>query len=375
MIYNISRILFCIIILLTFSCGEGTDPEPDPQADILAARTAMIDNVGNGMIIPSYESLEEQSEALVSRISEFQQEPTLFHLENAQLALKAAWLSWQNVSLFLFGPAESNGLRSALATYPADADKIENNIASGSYILESIDNQSAVGFPALDYLLNGLGEKPGDILSYYTQATHAEQRLAYLTDLGVYVREGISRTRSAWLPSDGNHLAAFTSETASGTDAGSSLGILINALDLHFQRFVRDGKVAIPAGIRSAGVPRPKAVEAYYGGYSVELLVASLEAYRRLFLGTAATGEDKDGLYDYLVALQAKELADDIKSQFEAAIVAASLLTDPLQDQIENDPELVNTVFLELQKIVVLLKSDMASTMGITITNQDNDGD
>jgi len=35
----------------------------------------------------------------------------------------------------------------------------------------------------------------------------------------------------------------------------------------------------------------------------------------------------------------------------------------------------MTTVFIEMQKIVVLFKSDMASLMGISITNQDNDGD
>ena len=45
--------------------------------------------------------------------------------------------------------------------------------------------------------------------------------------------------------------------------------------------------------------------------------------------------------------------------------------------QIHNYNKLkkVTNVFLEMQKLVTLIKSDMASIMGITITNQDNDGD
>ena len=135
--------------------------------------------------------------------------------------------------------------------------------------------------------------------------------------------------------------------------------------------------MAIPAGIRSAGVPRPKAVEVYYGGYSVELLVASLNAYQRLFQGTALELEKtKQGLYEYLVALNAKELGGRCATvNWLASITVAQGLSDPLSEQIETDVDAVTDVFLELQKIVVLLKSDMASTMGITITNQDNDGD
>lgn len=319
--------------------------------------------------------LSEKVADLESTISDFAQEPNLANLSSTQQALKSAWLAWQDVSLFVFGPSETAGLRASLATYPTDTDKIEGNIASGSYILGSIDNKAAVGFPALDYLLNGQAGDAQGIVDQFTLEPDAAQRLAYLTDLIAEINNKVEATESGWLASGENYLADFTSASAAGTDVGSSLGQLVNAMDLHFQRFVRDGKVAIPAGIRSAGVPRPKAVEVYYGGYSVELLLASLNAYQRLFQGTALSGEDHTGLYEYLVVLNAKELADDVQQQFAASITAAQGLSDPLSEQIESDVDAVTDVFLELQKIVVLLKSDMASTMGITITNQDNDGD
>ena len=76
-----------------------------------------------------------------------------------------------------------------------------------------------------------------------------------------------------------------------------------------------------------------------------------------------------------LVLLEQEALAKDMETQFDEALNSASSLSDPLQQQIEDDLEKVTQMFLEMQDIVTLIKSDMASVMGISITNQDNDGD
>jgi len=68
-------------------------------------------------------------------------------------------------------------------------------------------------------------------------------------------------------------------------------------------------------------------------------------------------------------------LADDIQRQFELTQTTAKDLSDPFGEQIAADLDKVTNVFIEMQKLVVFFKSDMASLMGISITNQDNDGD
>ena len=122
-------------------------------------------------------------------------------------------------------------------------------------------------------------------------------------------------------------------------------------------------------------MPRPVAIEALYGGYSVELLQESLSAYEDLFMGITADNTNGTGLYDYLVAIDAKNLADDMQAQFDITQLATDNLADPLGNQIDTDLDALTNVFIEMQKLVVFIRSDMASLMGISITNQDNDGD
>ncbi|MEM0962793.1 MAG: imelysin family protein, partial [Bacteroidota bacterium] len=253
-----------------------------------------------------------------------------------------------------------------LNTFPTDASRIEANVASGTYVIGAVVNADAVGFPALDYLLHGASD--AEILAAFAQ----DSRKDYLRDNLSFIQTAVSQTASNW---ENGYQENFLSASNAGTDTGSSLGMVINAMTLHYERFLRDGKIGIPAGVRSAGVPRPTLVESVYGGYSVDLAVANLEAFKRLFLGNTLAGAEGVGLDDNLEALDAAPLAESIVAEIDEAIAAVQNLTDPLDQQIQADNQLAITAFQQMQDVVALVKSDMTSVLGVTITFRDIDGD
>lgn len=351
-----------------------TTPTPtEPTVDLTKVRGDIANTTANDLIIPAYEYLKVQTDDLASKVKAFSDDPSENTLVPAQIALKNSRLAWQSAAIYMFGPAEEVALRKSLNTYPTDEEQINANIETGNYILGSLANQAATGFPALDYLLHGT--ENATIVEQFSTMERSNSRKQYLNDLAEDIQTRVNITLNGWVSTGENFAATFTETDALGIDVGSSLSLLVNSIDLHFQRFTRDGKVGIPAGVRSAGVPRPKAIEVLYGDYSVELINESILAYEKLFLGTTANDTDGEGLYDYLVAIDAKDLADDMLTQFEVTKTAANDLTDPYGEQINTDVEKVTNVFIEMQKLVVFFKSDMASLMGISITNQDNDGD
>ncbi len=361
------------------SCSEDSDTANEinnsPGQDLASMRSELINHTTERIILPGYRELNEKSSQLLDGVNSFIQQPDMSNLASLRQDLKEAWVSWQKVSVYIFGPSEKQALRNALNTYPVNGDKIEDNLINDDYVLTSLTNRDAVGFPAIDYLINGLANTDELLLEKYTDDAQSESRKEYLLSLATVIAQKVEATLTEWEANGGNYAGEFNSPEGLGTDVGSSLSLLVNAMEFHYQRFVRDAKLGIPAGVRSAGVPRPIAVEARYGQYSIELLTESLSAYRRLFIGTGNDDLDGTGLYDYLVALDAQDLADDILAQFDKLITDTQTLKDPFSAQIEDDIDTVNNYFLEMQKIVPLLKSDMASLMGITITNQDNDGD
>lgn len=371
--YGVSLILAGIVVAVIASC-DSTDTTGDPPGKEFQ-RSEMLAHLANAVILPSYDALQESVGALHTATGAFAGDPTPANLTTLRTSLKAARMAWQDANLFQFGPAESLTLRAALNTYPADEAQIEENVESGDYVLGTIENRAAVGFPAVAYLLYGVGDSDDEVISAYTDAPDASGRMSYLVDNVDFIRSSTDAVVDDWSASGGDYVGTFLSAENAGTDVGSSLGMLINAFVLHYERFLRDGKIAIPAGVRSMGVPRPTATEAYYGGYSVELAVTNLQALRRLFLGNGPDGTEGLGLDDNLIALEAPALASEIETALDEAVAAVQTLNDPLAEQIESDNEAVLEAFTELQDPVVLLKADMTSVLGITITFQDNDGD
>jgi len=368
-----STVLVAVFFLIT-ACSDDNSTTDD--GDVNFDRSAMIENIGNNIILPAYDNMQASTVELDQAISDFIANPDVGTLQSAQESLKEARLAWQRVNLFQFGPAETVALRSFTNTYPADTAKIESNIDSGSFTLGTLDNQTAAGFPAFGYLLHGLAANNDDIVARYTTANDADARVNYLRENIDFVSSNIENVVNEWRADGEDFIGTFLSEENAGVDVGSSLGQLFNAaFVVHYERFLRDAKIGIPAGVRSANTPRPGNVEAVYGGYSLELLQANLEAVEDLYLGRTAEGTDGIGLEENLQSLDADDLDEEIKNGFDEAISSLDNLQDPLHDQIEENNDPVLEAFVELQDMVAMFKADMASQLGITITFQDNDGD
>lgn len=369
-----SKLFFCALCLVLFtglqSCNDDTPGGRTNTNDF--DRQLMLEDMATQVIVPSFLKLNTETGNLQTAINAFTADPTQTTLDAAQAALKDAWLAWQGVNLYQFGPAADNGLRAALNNFPTDDRTIEANISSGDYSLSSISNLQAIGFPAIDYLLHNTEDAL--LLDQYTTAETAAARKTYLNEVAALVSEKVSLSYGSWTGEGSDYATAFAEND--GTAVGSSLSELVNAFNQQYERYTRDGKIGIPAGVRSLGVPIPESTEAFYGGYSLELAIANLRAYQQLFKGADQEGLD---LADYLISLNASNeagaLDQQIKTQLEASIASLQTLEDPLSETIRNNNDAVLSTYVELQRLVVLLKAELPSAMGVTITFQDNDGD
>ena len=170
---------------------------------------------------------------------------------------------------------------------------------------------------------------------------------------------------------------------AAGTDVGSSTGQLVNQLVYDYE-ILKNYEVGIPAGVQSMGTTFPTYVQAYYSKMSLQLATLHLQAMQNIYLGKSAQG-DGLGLDDYLVQTtklpntakyaNGSAVNDAITTQFATAASKLQTLTDPLADNISSNPSAVTAAYAELQKLTVLLKTDMTSSLSILITYGDNDGD
>ncbi|MDF9797789.1 putative lipoprotein [Catalinimonas alkaloidigena] len=363
--------IYFVLLLTFFSACDDTDPVGDK---VNFDREAMLVNMADGLIIPAYAEFTVKVNQMDEAIIGFSDSPSAGTLENVQSALLDAWKVWQYVAYFEFGPAMEVNLRNQVNIFPTDTEKITANIQQGDYDLDAASNAAAKGFPALDYLLFGVGETQGEILTYYADANLAAARKAYLQNLSTQIKELSTTVNQRWQ----EYRAEFVSNL--GTEVGSSTGLLVNELNYEYDIIIKNGKVGIPAGKKSLGVTRPENVEALYSGKSLAFIEAGLQAFHEIFTGTTYQNkQNQSGMEDYLDALdatyQGAPLSDAIINQLNDGIGATSEVSLPLAEAVNEEKEAVDQAYLEIQRLVALIKVDMTSALGVLITFQDNDGD
>jgi len=348
------------------------DVDPTPKS---FERAPMLTNWADNIIIPSYESFAVQLDDLNTSFDTFRADTS----ESNLIALRASWLSaykvWQHVSMYEIGPAEALGFRLNMNIYPTDIVKIESHIASGNYDLSLSSNRDAKGFPALDYLINGLGESDAAIISKFN-ATGSDGLMAYLDAVLSDMTMLTAQVLSEWKEGYRDIFVA-----ADGASSTASVDRFVNDLIFYYERYLRAGKMGIPLGVFS-GNTLPENVEAYYkADVSNELFLEGLDAVQHFFngkhYGKSSTGES---FASYLDALNTVKEGDDlnklINDQFDVARTMVGDLS-AFRVEIENNtpPTEMLLAYDEVQKVVPLLKVDMVSAMSISIDFVDADGD
>ena len=124
---------------------------------------------------------------------------------------------------------------------------------------------------------------------------------------------------------------------------------------------------------------QPAQCEAYYAKTSAPYILLTLEAIESIYLGRDKSGNNGLGLDDYLDHLQIKHntenLSTAISKQFALAKQKVQAITVPVSELVAHDAPTGEAAYVELVKLLVLLKTDMPSNLGVMITYQDGDGD
>ncbi len=373
--------IFPVLMMLLFlfllpACKKDKEEEENSGNSTKSFdREAMLTNYGENLIIPSYETLKSEVSEMDQAVADFVSSPDNAGLQEVQSQVLEAYEAWQSCSVYELGPASDLALRNFTNTFPTDTAEIEDKIASGSWDLGQFDTKALKGFPALDYLLFDPDNGDSEVLNSYTSASNASSRKNYLSDVSDDLLSNVDQVLQEWKSSGGDHLKTFVEAT--GTDVGSSLGLMVNELNFDLE-LIKNAEIGIPLGKKSLGNPKPGNCQAYFSEHSVALSLHHLRALRDVFLGKSSEGNGS-GLDDHLAHTDAtydgEPLHQAIEDQFQVAIDDLKKVPSPLSDAVVNSSSKVDDAYAEVQKLVVLLKSDMPSALGVQITYQDNDGD
>lgn len=363
-----NNIQFIVGLSFCFLLISGCKKDSSDESELPGFnQSELLVNWSNNIVLPSYIEYAKAINEFDVLCQSISINPSSQNLDQLKEAHNKAYLSWQRVSVFEFGPAESVLLRANSNIFPCDTLGLNAKVLTGDFDLASASDFSKKGFPAIDYLLFGL------------KGLSNQSRINYLKTVSAELKANADVVLDNWSATGKNYVSEFSSAT--GSDVGSSLGTVLNALTQHLEGFHREGKIGIPNGERSfSGTPLPEKVEGVYeSDKSMTYAIENLKSIERIYLGTDLQGNDGIGLEENLIAISAQynggALDSEIKSQFAKTFDAYSKVSIPLKQAVVSQNQQVSDVYKELQKLVVLFKADIPSSLGVLITYQDNDGD
>ena len=370
---NKKIILISIFLLslcsLPFSCKK--------KKEVKFNRVELLTNISTSIILPSYYTLKVETSELSTAANNFVSNPTNTTLDELQNAWKEASTAWKKCETFTFGFAGDNMLTEQLDAWPTNPSVIETEVNGTTPITEayiSTTGTTRKGFPAIEYLIFSASGNTA-VLNNYTSNTNYNRRREYLKALTEDIKTKANQCFFSWDINGANYSSTFISNASD--DAGSSTTLLLNAMVQNLE-VIKNDKIGIPSGTKTNGIVHPELAEATLSQMSISHINANLTALENLYLGKS-NGVDGIGFDDYLTFVKAEyegqALADVIKLQFIKCYIALSVLTPPLETSLTNEKANVDAVYLELKKLVVLMKLDMPSQLGILITFSDNDGD
>ena len=351
------------------SCKKEIESTPVAENSDLD-RKVLLTQWADSLVKPGYQRFDGKLTVLKTKSAAFTAAPTVTALQELRQAWVQAYTEWQRVELFEFGPAEMVTLRNHFNIYPADAVGIRQNITTGTYNFDVATAIPQQGFPALDFLINGIAANDAAIVQSYVASAGQRKYLADVTDKMGQLFTGVY---TQWT---GSYRDTFINST--GTNAGSSLSKVANAYSLYYERFLRSGKIGIPAGTMS-GVAAPEKIEAYYYKGTLPLDMAKVAHATVQYAFNGHTGGPS--LKAYLNALGAKDsrsgqpLSEILNAQFAVSATQLAGLGPDLYTTVQTRRTDAVNSYNEMQKAVRLIKVDMTSAMSISVTYVDNDGD
>jgi len=364
-----------IALIVSISCSKSGNDDDGGGNSNGFDKTAMVTYYADEMIIPSYKTLQQKVNDFQTLANTFLDNRNTTNQQALLDAYKQLHLQYTRIEAYNLGPAViaalepylnfNGGLDYNFATngeltgFSVDSVTIESNISSGNYDFTLYVRSSfyAQGFAAVNYLFFG----PNAIQKFSTNTTN---RVKYAKDVVSRIKSLADKVNTDWTA----FRADFVSNTK--TNVGSPIGNMINSMAYEMD-VLKGPRIGWPFGKQSNGIAFPTKVEAYFAGNASALAQESMRNLKKVF---TANGTGK-GFSDYLKALGKEALATQVLAQFDIAITKLEALPDPLSNAITTQPAKVEEAYKEIQKLLTLIKTDVASATGVQITFMDNDGD
>ncbi|WP_028765698.1 imelysin family protein [Shewanella fidelis] len=356
---------------------------------------ALIANLVDGVITPTFEQFVSVSNQQVSDISAYCTAATAFEQDpsdNSELTQTSAtaqqsWRNtmsvWQQVEMMQLGPLtfDDGALRNKIYSWPVvsrcgvdlDVVSFENNDINGTPYDIASRTPARKGLVALEYLLfnpsfehscTGNSTPAG-----WDNRTDDDRRVArceFAVEAAKDINNNAQQLLIEWSGENG-----YGATLKQAGEAGSSFATVhaaVNKLSdalFYIDSVTKDRKLAVPLGkfANNCGTSVcPQDVESPLANHSIENISSNLEALSALFSGNEGLGFD-----DYLVDENDADTATALRERIATALANSRSYQNSLADTLVSDEEQVASTHDDVKAVTDKLKNEFINSLALEL--------
>lgn len=385
----IVRLPYLALFAACITCGNGPSGGPDARPDDGYDRTALLQRLTAGIIVPLYEQFEVDAAALATATQDYcsalggADEATA--LAGARGAWSAAMATWQRAELTQLGPTGATGgaLRDGIYSWTVvsscavDQDVMMlRNDPTGYDITVRLTNRR--GLDSLEYALFATSlehtcppQVPPEGWDALSEADRRAARCGYAALAATDLATQATALTVAWSGADGfaDVLVAAGQDGNPFATAHDGVDAVFGAM-FYLETWTKDQKLAKPLGLQAStcgpiGTVCPADLESQHARASRAHVAANLAGFRALF-----TGGDGEGFDDFLRALGAGALADEMNAALDVADASVGSFDGTFADALAGDASALQGVHADVKEVTDRLKNEMPPTLGLTIPGE-----
>lgn len=369
---SLKKILFSLFFfgfgstLLFISC-KNDDTSPSNDTEVLLR--AQLRNIYENEVIGLNTDFVQATTILEQVAKTFQNEVNSQNLEQAREQWRNVQLIWKRLELYDLGDVANSFVAFEINRWPTNPTRIENNIIGTEPLNESFiasQGSSSKGISGIEYLLFP-SEENQDILTLFS-GENANRRTQYLVAMTENLSIKAVELNNIWEA----YSPTFTTALENGINGGQNQ--VANAMITLIEEIILS-KLGRALGDANGGTIAIDELEAFRSAFSKSIIQQHLIALERCYSGNFSSTTSTTGFDDFLMRLDQAVLAERIEDQFAACQTALNGISGSIADALQTNSTSTMALRTAFRDLLVLIKVDMANTLGVTVTFNDNDGD
>lgn len=371
--FSAPKIYITALVVISISISAlciSCEDDSQYTSEVLFYKKTQLTNIYDNGLVFLNANLVGHTEMLKTSVKHFKEETTIANLEEVQELWKIVQRTWKQLELYDLGEVANSFVSFEINRWPTDISRIEENIKGTEVLNASFIasiGSSSKGISGIEYLIFS-PEGNTVVLNSFTINENAVRRLEYVEALSENLQIKSVELQSLWETNKEN----FTGALENGISGSQNQ--IINAMVTLIEEIIIS-KLGNPLGDSNGGTIEPQRLEAYYSGFSKEIIQYHLIALEKCYTGDFMQTPFRVGFDDFLILIGSENFSNKIITQFSVCQSKLDAITGTLREEIISNSEAVTALKDSFRDLLVLVKVDMANILGSTITFNDNDGD